>query len=85
VHQGRKTYHAREDMVPDENILCIGSSRKRPVLKWEGNIALPGNLTLTEKALYFEVTSLSFAKLCVFWTFTLSNDLNYAMKKMVKK
>lgn len=66
VHQGRKTYHAREDTVSDENILCIGSSRKRPVLKWEENFALPGNLTLTEKALYFEVIFLSFAKLCVF-------------------
>lgn len=38
-----------------EQLLCIGSSRKRPVLKWEGNIAWPGNLTLTDSALYFEV------------------------------
>jgi hypothetical protein len=39
----------------DEQVLCIGSSKKRPVLKWEENTAWPGNLTLTDKALYFEV------------------------------
>ncbi|KAJ3707672.1 hypothetical protein LUZ61_011377 [Rhynchospora tenuis] len=59
VHEGRKTYHAGEDMILDENILCIGSSRKRPVLKWEDNIAWPGNLTLTDKALYFEAIGLA--------------------------
>lgn len=42
-------------MLSDEQLLCIGSSRKRPVLKWEDNFAWPGNLTLTDKALYFEV------------------------------
>lgn len=45
-------------MLPYEQLLCIGSSRKRPVLKWENNIAWPGNLTLTNKALYFEVKRL---------------------------
>jgi hypothetical protein len=39
----------------DEKVLCIGSSKKRPVLKWEENTAWPGSLTLTDKALYFEV------------------------------
>ncbi|KAE8653597.1 hypothetical protein Csa_007537, partial [Cucumis sativus] len=37
-----------------ENILCVGSSKKRPVLKWENNIAWPGKITLTDKAVYFE-------------------------------
>ncbi|GJN17044.1 hypothetical protein PR202_gb04082 [Eleusine coracana subsp. coracana] len=42
--------------------LSRGSSKKRPVLKWEENIAWPGNLTLTDKALYFEAIGLSGTK-----------------------
>ncbi|KAL5576024.1 hypothetical protein UlMin_017723, partial [Ulmus minor] len=34
--------------------LCIGSSQQQPVLKWENNMAWPGKLTLTDKAIYFE-------------------------------
>ncbi|XP_057976503.1 uncharacterized protein LOC131163780 [Malania oleifera] len=55
VIEGRKSYHIRE--CPDisgERILCIGSSRKQPVLKWKNNMAWPGKLTLTNEALYFE-------------------------------
>ncbi|KAG5046578.1 hypothetical protein JHK86_015984 [Glycine max] len=41
--------------LSEERILCIGSNSKRPVLKWENNMAWPGKLTLTDKAIYFEV------------------------------
>ncbi|XWS55220.1 hypothetical protein CRYUN_Cryun10bG0156200 [Craigia yunnanensis] len=55
VHKGRRSYQIREyPQLSKERILCIGSSRKRPVLKWENNMAWPGKLTLTDKALYFE-------------------------------
>ncbi|XP_021286870.1 uncharacterized protein LOC110418460 isoform X1 [Herrania umbratica] len=55
VHEGRRSYQVREcPQLSEERILCIGSSRKRPVLKWENNMAWPGKLTLTDKALYFE-------------------------------
>ncbi|XP_020247230.1 uncharacterized protein LOC109824988 isoform X2 [Asparagus officinalis] len=58
VHQGRKSYQTGDILLSDEQVLCIGSSRKRPVLKWENNIAWPGNLTLTDNALYFEAIRL---------------------------
>lgn len=59
VHQGRKSYQIRESaQFSDEQILCIGSNRKQPVLKWENNMAWPGKLTLTDSALYFEAISL---------------------------
>ncbi|KAE8672900.1 Plastid-lipid associated protein PAP / fibrillin family protein isoform 1 [Hibiscus syriacus] len=55
VHEGRRSYQIHEyPQLSDERILCVGSSRKRPVLKWENNMAWPGKLTLTDKALYFE-------------------------------
>ncbi|EPS71721.1 hypothetical protein M569_03034, partial [Genlisea aurea] len=41
-----------------EKILCLGSSRKQPVIRWEKNMAWPGKLTLTDKALYFEAFGL---------------------------
>ncbi|XP_077248842.1 chromosome-partitioning protein, putative (DUF639) isoform X2 [Tasmannia lanceolata] len=60
VHQGRKSYQIQENtQLSREHILCIGSSRKRPVLKWENNIAWPGKLTLTDNALYFEAIGLT--------------------------
>ncbi|PWA65523.1 hypothetical protein CTI12_AA335150 [Artemisia annua] len=59
VYEGRKSYHiAGSPPVYDEKILCLGSSRKRPVLKWENNVAWPGKLTLTNKALYYEAIGL---------------------------
>lgn len=59
VHEGRQSYQFEESLlVPGERILSLGSSRKRPVLKWENNMAWPGKLTLTDKALYFEVSLL---------------------------
>lgn len=33
----------------------MASNRKGPVLKWENNVAWPGKLTVTDKALYFQV------------------------------
>jgi NADH:ubiquinone oxidoreductase subunit E len=55
VHHGRQTHKIGDNFLSDEQVLCIGSSKKRPVLKWEQNTAWPGHLTLTNKALYFEV------------------------------
>ncbi|KAH0468934.1 hypothetical protein IEQ34_002166 [Dendrobium chrysotoxum] len=54
VHQGRKSHQTSNYLLPAEQLLCIGYSRQRPVLKWEDNIAWPGNLTLTDSTLYFE-------------------------------
>ncbi|XP_021659719.2 uncharacterized protein LOC110649448 isoform X2 [Hevea brasiliensis] len=60
VHEGRKSYQIREcPKLSEERILCIGSSRKRPVLKWENNMAWPGKVILTDKALYFEAVGLA--------------------------
>ncbi|GKC54457.1 hypothetical protein Tco_1077202 [Tanacetum coccineum] len=60
VYEGRKSYHiAGSPPIYDEKILCLGSSRKRPVLKWENNVAWPGKLTLTSKALYYEAVGLT--------------------------
>ncbi|XP_022156958.1 uncharacterized protein LOC111023786 isoform X2 [Momordica charantia] len=59
VHEGRKLYRVRDNrQFSGENILSIGSSKKRPVLKWENNIAWPGKLTLTDKAVYFEAVGI---------------------------
>lgn len=56
VHDGRKAYQFQEfSQTSEENILCLGSSRKQPVIRWEKNMAWPGKLTLTDKALYFKV------------------------------
>ncbi|CAN0878953.1 hypothetical protein LINGRAHAP2_LOCUS12753 [Linum grandiflorum] len=59
VHEGRKSYQTREyPQLWNEKVLCIGSSKKQPVLKWENGIGWPGKVTLTEKALYFEAVEL---------------------------
>ncbi|KAK1668621.1 hypothetical protein QYE76_056780 [Lolium multiflorum] len=59
VHHGRQTHKIGDNFLSDEQVLCIGSSKKRPVLKWEQNTAWPGHLTLTNKALYFEAIGLA--------------------------
>ncbi|KAG6709767.1 hypothetical protein I3842_06G148800 [Carya illinoinensis] len=60
VHEGRRSYQIREyPQLYEERILCIAPSNKRPVLKWENNMAWPGKLTLTDKAIYFEAIGLS--------------------------
>ncbi|GER30446.1 hypothetical protein STAS_06376 [Striga asiatica] len=60
VHEGRRSYQSQEfsSNHSEEKILCLGSSRKQPVIKWEKNMAWPGKLTLTDKALYFEAVGL---------------------------
>ncbi|XP_057803468.1 uncharacterized protein LOC131018773 isoform X2 [Salvia miltiorrhiza] len=59
VHEGRKSYQFQDiSQFPKEKILCLGSSRKQPVLKWENDMAWPGKVTLTDRALYFEAASL---------------------------
>lgn len=59
VHDGRKSCQFQEfSHLSKERILCLGSSRKQPVIKWENNMAWPGKLTLTDRALYFEHTLL---------------------------
>ncbi|PIN09646.1 hypothetical protein CDL12_17776 [Handroanthus impetiginosus] len=59
VHEGRKSYQFEEfSHSSKEKVLCLGSSRKQPVIRWEKNMAWPGKLTLTNKALYFEAVGL---------------------------
>ncbi|GMN46992.1 hypothetical protein TIFTF001_016177 [Ficus carica] len=59
VHERRKLYQIQEfSHLSDERILCIGSSQKQPVLKWDNIMAWPGKLTLTDKAIYFEAVGL---------------------------
>ncbi|KAH1246684.1 Protein ILITYHIA [Glycine max] len=56
VRQKQISYQILEfPQLSEERILCIGFNSKRPVLKWENNMAWPGKLTLTDKAVYFEV------------------------------
>ncbi|KAK9989931.1 hypothetical protein SO802_030170 [Lithocarpus litseifolius] len=60
VHEGRRSYQIREcPQFYEERVLCVASSRKRPVLKWENNMAWPGKLSLTDRAIYFEAIGLS--------------------------
>ncbi|KAI3815417.1 hypothetical protein L1987_15084 [Smallanthus sonchifolius] len=62
IHQLLKVYEAHKSndfeegplISSGERILCLGSNRKGPVLKWENNMAWPGKLTLTNEALYFQ-------------------------------
>ncbi|KAJ0241135.1 Uncharacterized protein HA466_0215900 [Hirschfeldia incana] len=55
IHEGRKSYQTTEfPQLSSERLLCMASNRKGPVLKWENNVAWPGKLTLTDKALYFQ-------------------------------
>ncbi|KAL3651601.1 hypothetical protein CASFOL_004603 [Castilleja foliolosa] len=66
VHEGRKSYQFQD--VSDnfkEKTLCLGSSRKQPVIKWDKNMAWPGKVTLTDKALYFESSGLMGDKVAV--------------------
>ncbi|KAL2968801.1 hypothetical protein AAZX31_15G045400 [Glycine max] len=59
VRQKQISYQIPEfPQLSEERILCIGSNSKRPVLKWENNMAWPGKLTLTDKAIYFEAVGI---------------------------
>ncbi|XP_069148998.1 uncharacterized protein [Solanum lycopersicum] len=60
VHEGRKSYQFQDlSQLHNERILCIASGGKHPVLKWENNMAWPGKLILTDRALYFEAVGLT--------------------------
>lgn len=60
VHEGFTSYPIQEcSQTIGERVLCISSGSKHPVLRWKNNIAWPGKLILTDKALYFEVYVLS--------------------------
>ncbi|XP_004485508.1 uncharacterized protein [Cicer arietinum] len=59
VRQEERSYQIPEfPQILEERVLCIGSNNKQPVLKWENNMAWPGKLTLTDKAIYFEAVGL---------------------------
>ncbi|KAK7246847.1 hypothetical protein RIF29_41717 [Crotalaria pallida] len=59
VREEQVSYQIPEfPQLSEERILCVGSNSKRPVLKWENNIAWPGKVTLTDKAIYFEAVGL---------------------------
>ncbi|CAI8591511.1 unnamed protein product [Vicia faba] len=59
VRRENRSYQIPEfPQIDDEKILCIGANNKQPVLKWENNMAWPGKLTLTDKAIYFEAVGL---------------------------
>lgn len=59
VHEGRKSYQFQEfSHFSKEKVLCLGSSRKQPVIKWADNMAWPGKVTLTDRALYFEAVGI---------------------------
>ncbi|XP_054794193.1 uncharacterized protein LOC129299750, partial [Prosopis cineraria] len=74
VYEGPKSYHIPEfPQLSEERILCIGSNRKRPVLKWEKNMAWPGKLTLTDKAIYFETVGLLGEKKAMDWIFHMKD------------
>ncbi|CAN8235575.1 unnamed protein product [Cochlearia groenlandica] len=63
IHEGRKSYKTTEfPQLSSERLLCMASNRKGPVLKWENNVAWPGKLTLTDKALYFQPVDLKRSK-----------------------
>ncbi|KAF8079853.1 hypothetical protein N665_0996s0010 [Sinapis alba] len=63
IHEGRKSYQTTEfPQLSSERLLCMASNRKGPVLKWENNVAWPGKLTLTDKALYFQPIDLKGSK-----------------------
>ncbi|XP_048592117.1 uncharacterized protein LOC106354134 isoform X2 [Brassica napus] len=63
IHEGRKSYQTTEfPQLSSERLLCMASNRKGPVLKWENNVAWPGKLTLTDKALYFQPIDLKRSK-----------------------
>ncbi|XP_057429866.1 uncharacterized protein LOC130722976 isoform X2 [Lotus japonicus] len=59
VRQEQRSYQIPEfPQLSEEKVLCFGFNNKKPVLKWENNMAWPGKLTLTDKAIYFEAAGL---------------------------
>lgn len=43
-------------LEPGEVILSVGKDKRQPVQKWSGVMVWPGRLTLSDRALYFEVS-----------------------------
>jgi hypothetical protein len=63
IHEGRKSHQTTDfPQLSSERLLCMAANRKGPVLKWENNVAWPGKLTLTDKALYFEPVDIKGSK-----------------------
>ena len=62
VFDERKNYQEMEastlGLEPGEVILSVGKNKRQPVQKWSGTMVWPGRLTLTDRALYFEVSML---------------------------
>lgn len=54
------------DLQPGEVILSVGNDKRRPVQKWSGASVWPGRLTVTDRALYFEVSTPSESLFCIF-------------------
>eukprot|EP00246_Nothoceros_aenigmaticus_P017658 TRINITY_DN8828_c0_g1_i1.p1 TRINITY_DN8828_c0_g1~~TRINITY_DN8828_c0_g1_i1.p1 ORF type:complete len:696 (-),score=121.00 TRINITY_DN8828_c0_g1_i1:98-2185(-) len=63
VHDEREAHRQQESatlgLIPGECVLCVGASRRQPVQMWNKNLAWPGRLTLTDRALYFEGNALT--------------------------
>ncbi|CAA7052312.1 unnamed protein product [Microthlaspi erraticum] len=63
IHERRKSYQTTEfPQMSSERLLCMAANRKGPVLKWENNVAWPGKLTLTDRALYFQPVDIKRSK-----------------------
>ncbi|XP_051132829.1 uncharacterized protein LOC127252614 isoform X2 [Andrographis paniculata] len=58
VHESRKAHSLQETSYSEERVFCLAFSRKQPVIKWDKNMAWPGKVTLTDRALYFEAVGL---------------------------
>jgi hypothetical protein len=54
-HQYQETGGVTLGLQPGECIVSVGDRKRQPVQKWNGNLVWPGRLTLTDRALYFEV------------------------------
>lgn len=70
VHEERKNYQQMEastlGLQPGEVVVSVGKNKRQPVQKWSGGLVWPGRVTLTDRALYFEV-SIGFFHLSFYW------------------
>lgn len=59
MHEERKNYQQTEastlGLQPGEVVVSVGKNKRQPVQKWSGGLVWPGRVTLTDRALYFEV------------------------------
>lgn len=64
VHEERKNYQQMEastlGLQPGEVVVSVGKNKRQPVQKWSGGLVWPGRVTLTDRALYFEVSIVFF-------------------------